>query len=179
MLTFQRYVFAAIIPLNLLCIVWVWFGRTVFGVGGWMVLLLTFVAPILLVALGLTTVLAFVQRIPYECGWITPAQAVAHVIMWTAMICHGGFLVDFGDAPESDGSVLTQIIGRSDATLDASALLAMICAVGALACYVWLLVLLLIGVRNRPKPPAASGPSGPFAVRPGQPPPRPPAPPWG
>ena len=51
------------IPVNLLLVVWVWFGRVVFGVGGWFLFICLFtVVPVVLVALLITTVLAFTQE---------------------------------------------------------------------------------------------------------------------
>ena len=177
MLTLQRYVFLVAIPMGLLCIAWVWLGRMFFGAGGWMVFLLTLLAPVLLVGLALTTALSYVQRRPYERGRLSPTQAVAHLIMWTAMIGYGGFLVDFGDAPDSEVSVLTQAVGRSDTTIAVSSHLALTCTAAAIASYVWLLILLIIGAKNRPKPPAA-GQHGPFAAQPHPGRPAEPPPPW-
>ena len=51
------------IPLNLLLVLWVWIGRIVFGVGGWFfVIFLVSVVPVVLIALILTTVLAYTQN---------------------------------------------------------------------------------------------------------------------
>ncbi|UPK76527.1 hypothetical protein MU582_07815 [Nocardioidaceae bacterium SCSIO 66511] len=178
MIMVQRLVFWSMIPMNLLCVGWVWIGRAFFGVGGWMFIVLLALVPILLLALTLTTALVFVQQLPYERGRITLGQAIAQTIVWAAMIGFGAFLVDYGDAPESDASVLTEIVGRTDSTLRVSSQASALCAVVFIGAYVWLLVLLIIGTKNRPRLAAKAGQYGPFAANPGPPPPGPPPPPW-
>ena len=61
--TLGRVTLLAMIPVNVVLVLWVWIGRIVFGVGGWFFLIfLVSVVPVLLVALTLTTVLAYTQH---------------------------------------------------------------------------------------------------------------------
>ena len=51
------------IPVNVVMVLWVWMGRIVFGVGGWFLFILAVsVVPLMLLALAVTTVLAYYQR---------------------------------------------------------------------------------------------------------------------
>ena len=114
-----RVCLLAMIPVNLLLILWVWFGRVAFGVGGWFLLIyLVTVVPALLLGLLASTVLAYTQR--ERPRRLDRGQAWAQVAVWLGMFGFGLFSPDFGDTSDSEVSLLTQIFGRSDALLDLS-----------------------------------------------------------
>lgn len=143
-----RSVLIAMIPVNLLLIVWVWIGRIVFGAGGWFFLiLLIYVVPVLLIALLVTTVTGYGGDARPRA--LTTPQAITQLVVWAGMLCFGFFLVDFGDSDGSDLSAFTQVVGRSDATLSASWTLTMISAAVAVAAWVVLLMLLVAQRRRR------------------------------
>ena len=143
-----RTVFLAMIPVNLFLVVWVWFGRLAFGAGGWFLLILMLsVVPALLVALLLTTVLSFRGSVSPRS--LTRAQAVLHLVVWAGMLVFGFFLVDFGDAPESDLSAFTQVVGRTDTTLSISWTVTSISAVVTVVAWLALLVALIAQRRRR------------------------------
>lgn len=142
-----RTVLLAMIPVNLLMLVWVWIGRLVFGAGGWFILILLMALPFLLVALLATTLLGFLGSDRPRA--LTRSQAITHLVMWGAMLCFGFFLVDFGDMDESDLSAFTQVVGRNDATLSISWVLAALSVVVTVGAWVVLLVLLLAQKRRR------------------------------
>ena len=74
-----RKVFLAMIPVNLLLVVWVWIGRIVFGVGGWFFLILLLsVVPALLIGLLITTLLSF--RGSDAPRALSPSQAMAQLL---------------------------------------------------------------------------------------------------
>lgn len=130
------------IPVNLLLVIWVWIGRIVFGAGGWFFLILLFtMVPVLLVALLITTVLGF--RFSDRPRCLNKSQAVAQLVMWGGMLAFGFFIVDFGDAPESDLSAFTQVVGRNDSTLAISWTLTSASAVVTVVAWLALFVMLL------------------------------------
>lgn len=134
------------VPLNLLLIAWAWFGRLAFGVGGWFLLILLPAVALLLVGLGLTTVLALTQHGSPKA--LTRAQALAQLGVWVGLFGFGLFLPDFGDAPESETSFLTQLFGRSDALIEVGMVVAL--GFGALVVVAYaVLLVLLIGARRR------------------------------
>jgi len=107
------------IPLNLLLIAWIWFGRLFVGVGGWFLLIFMLtIVPAALVMLLITTILAFTQ--PGSPKALTTPQRNVQWGLWAAMFGFGLFCPDFGDAPDSDLSLLTNIFGRSDALMSLS-----------------------------------------------------------
>ena len=57
----RRGVLLAMIPANLVLLLWVWFGRLAFGVGGWFLLILVPVVLVAGIGLVVTTILAFTQ----------------------------------------------------------------------------------------------------------------------
>lgn len=138
------------IPVNLLVLGWVWMGRLVFGVGGWFLLIFAFtVVPVLLLALVVSTVLAFAQA--DRPRHLTRAQARAQVALWVLLGLAGAVCPDFGDAPDSELSALTQVFGTSRGLLDASWVLTLALGGAAVAAYVVLVVLLTAG-RQRSQP---------------------------
>ena len=156
--TLGRRVLLWMIPLNLLLVAWVWFGRFVFGVGGWFLLIfLMTVVPALLVGLLLTTVLAFTQ--PGRPRALTRPQARAQLATWAGMLLAGAFRPDFGDTEDSYVSLLTQLFGRSDAMLNLSWVLVLVFAVATLAA--WLVLLLTLTGGRR----AVDGPAAVTAAR--------------
>jgi hypothetical protein len=142
-----RVVLLLMIPLNLLLLAWVWFGRIFFGAGGWFLLILLYVLPFVFVALLVTTILGFTMSGRPRA--LTKTQAGTHVILWGAMLGFGFFLVDFGDMEDSDVSAFTQTVGRNDATLSISWTMTAICTVAIVIAWIVLLVLLVAQRRSR------------------------------
>lgn len=150
MSTLGRRVFLWMIPLHLLLIAWVWFGRLLFGVGGWFLLIyLISVVPVLLAGLLVTTVMAFVQ--PGRPRSLTRAQSLAQLATWLGMLLFGAFSVDFGDTEDSYGSLLTQVFGPSDLLLDVSWWVMIASALLTVAAWLVLLVALVAGRRSDPE----------------------------
>ncbi len=145
--TLGRQTLLWMIPLNLLLIVWVWFGRIVFGVGGWFLLIFMLtVVPVLLIGLLLTTILAFTQ--PGRPRALTRPQALAQLVTWAGMFLAGAFVPDFGDTEDSYISLLTQVFGRSDALLDLSWTLMMVFA--GVTLVGWVILLVTLTAHRRP-----------------------------
>lgn len=135
------------IPVNLLLVAWVWFGRVVFAVGGWFLLIYAVtIVPVLLAALLVSTILAYLQ--PERPRRLTPAQTVAQLVVWAGMFVFGLSSVDFGDTEDSDMSALTQVFGRNQVTLDLSWTLMTASAVVVVVAWVTLLVTLVSGRRR-------------------------------
>ena len=145
-----RLVFTIHLPVTVLLLLWAWLGRVLFGVGGWwLVILPLFVGPWILLALGLTSVLAYTraQRPRAFTRW----ETISVLALWVGLFGVGLFIVDFGDAPGSEMSILTELAGRS--MRDLSWNLAV--ASGVLAVVGWLgLIVLLILDRFRAPAPA-------------------------
>ncbi|MGZ4450230.1 MAG: hypothetical protein ACXVW4_10590 [Nocardioides sp.] len=146
MSTLGRRTLLWMIPLNLLLVVWVWIGRVVFGVFGWFGLILAPVALVMLIALLVTTVLAFTQDGRPRA--LTRFQAWAQLSTWASMLVFGAFLPDFGDTEGSHISLLTQVFGSSDTLLSVSYTIAFAAAAGVVVSWVVLLVA-LIGARRK------------------------------
>jgi hypothetical protein len=135
------------IPIDLLLVVWVWIGRIVFGVGGWFILILLLSAvPVLLVALLVTTLLAYTQH--GRPRSLTTTQATAQLATWVALFVLGAFMPDFGDTEDSQLSLLTQVFGYSDALFDLSFTIALVAGGAAVVAYVVLLGSLVVGRRD-------------------------------
>lgn len=144
-----RAVLLWMIPLNLFLVAWVWIGRVLFGVGGWFLLIfLVSIVPILLVALTVTTILAFTQH--GHPRSLTRLQAWAQVATWAGLLAFGAFCPDFGDTAESEIALLTQVFGRSEAMLSASYTLTVAAGVLAVTAYLVLLGSLVFGRREAP-----------------------------
>ncbi|HYF71278.1 MAG TPA: hypothetical protein VD864_00580 [Nocardioides sp.] len=149
--TLGRQTLLWMIPVNLLLVAWVWFGRILFGVGGWFLLiLLVTVVPVLLVALLLSTILAFTQG--GRPRSLTRLQAVAQLVTWVGLFVLGAFMPDFGDTEDSQLSLLTQVFGYSDALYDLSFLISLAGGVVAIAGYALLLGALTIARRPTTAP---------------------------
>jgi hypothetical protein len=111
----------------------------VFGVGGWFfVIFLVSVVPVLLVALLVTTVLAYTQH--GRPRSLTSFQATAQLVTWLALLVFGAFTPDFGDTEDSQLSLLTQVFGYSDDLWDLSFTIALAAGGVAIVAYVVLLV---------------------------------------
>ncbi len=152
--TLGRVTLLAMVPLNVVLVLWVWIGRIVFGVGGWFFLIfLVSVVPVLLVALTLTTVLAYTQH--GRPRSLTAVQTWAQLATWLCLLLLGAFTPDFGDAPGSETSLLTQALGWSQERYDLSFDLMVGFAVASCAAYLVLLVALVVG--RRPAPTAVGG----------------------
>jgi hypothetical protein len=145
--TLGRQTLLWMIPINLLLVVWVWIGRTVFGVGGWFILILLVSAvPVLLVAFLVTTLLAYTQH--GRPRSLTTTQATAQLATWVALLVLGAFMPDFGDTEDSQLSLLTQVFGYSDALFDLSFTIALVAGGAAVVAYVVLFCSLVIGRRD-------------------------------
>ncbi len=146
-----RAVLLWMIPVNLLLVVWIWFGRIVFGVGGWFFLVfLVSIVPVVLVALIVTTVLAYTQQGRPRA--LTAFQAWAQLLTWLALFLFGAFCPDFGDTEDSETAMLTQVFGRSRGLLDLSYTITIACALAAFVGYVVLLASLVFARRQAPEP---------------------------
>jgi hypothetical protein len=147
-----RFVFTIHLPLTVALLLWAWLGRVLFGVGGWFLMILPlFVGPWLLLALGLTSVLAYTRD--QRPRAFTRGETISVLSMWIGLFGVGLFIVDFGDAPGSDMSILTELAGRS--TLDLSWNLAVTSGLLAVAGWLGLIVLLILD-RFRASAPVAS-----------------------
>jgi len=134
------------IPLNLVLLAWAWFGRIVFGVGGWFLLILVPFIAVLLIALLVTTILALTQQGSPKA--LTRPQAIAQLGVWLGLFGFGLFLPDFGDTEESELSFLTQVFGRSDRLFDLSMGIALAFGLLVVVAYLVLLVLLIVSRRR-------------------------------
>ncbi|KQW53023.1 hypothetical protein ASC77_01595 [Nocardioides sp. Root1257] len=136
------------IPLNLLLVMWVWIGRIVFGVGGWFFLIfLVSVVPVVLIALTLSTILAYTQDGRPRA--LTPVQAWAQLLTWIGLFGFGAFCPDFGDTEDSQLSLLTQVFGQSDSLWDLSSTITIAFGLLAVAAYVVLLATLIFARRDQ------------------------------
>jgi hypothetical protein len=148
-----RLVFMIHLPVTVLLLLWAWLGRVLFGVGGWWLIILPlFVGPWLLLALGLSSLLAYTraQRPRAFTRW----ETISVLALWLGLFGVGLFIVDFGDTPGSDMSILTELAGRSQSMLDLSWNLVVFS--GVLSVVGWLgLIVLLILDRFRASAPAA------------------------
>jgi len=149
--TLCRQVLLWMIPVNLVLVAWVWIGRILFGVAGWflLILLLT-VVPVALVALLVTTILAYTQG--GRPRSLTPLQTVAQLVTWAGLFVLGAFMPDFGDTEDSQLSLLTQVFGYSDALYDLSFLISLGGGVLAIAGYAVLLGALTLARRPTAAP---------------------------
>lgn len=151
MSTLGRTTLLWMIPVNLALVAWVWIGRIVFGVGGWFFLIFLFsVVPVVLVALLVTTILAYTQDGRPRA--LTGLQASAQLATWGGLLVLGAFIPDFGDTEDSRLSLLTQVFGYSDGLFDLSFLIALAGAAIAVLGYVVLLGALVLARRATPLP---------------------------
>jgi hypothetical protein len=141
-----RGMLLAMIPVNLLLVPWVWAGRVVFGVMGWFLLILVPVALLVAVALLITTILAF--TLPSRPRRLGRDVRIWQWLLWGALFAFGAVMPDFGDTDDSNVSLLTQLFGHSDALFDLSFVLAALAGLAAIACWVGLLVALMIERRR-------------------------------
>jgi hypothetical protein len=149
--TLGRQALLWMIPVNLFLIAWVWIGRILFGVAGWFLLILLItVVPVMLVALLVTTILAYTQS--GHPRSLTTLQAVAQLATWAGLFVLGAFMPDFGDTEDSQLSLLTQVFGYSDALYDLSFLISLVGGVVAIAGYAVLLGALTLARRPTAAP---------------------------
>ena len=141
----RRWPVLAMVPVNVLLVLWVWIGRVVFGVFGWFGLIMIPVALGVAVALTISTVLALTQAARPRV--LTRGQLVAQLATWVGLLGVGAFLPDFGDAPDSYVSLLTNVFGYSDDLMSLSWLVTTAFAVLTGVAYVALLVTLVVGRR--------------------------------
>ncbi|MES2631246.1 MAG: hypothetical protein V4611_04800 [Patescibacteria group bacterium] len=105
--TWGQIAFWSLIPAIVLVPLWLTLGRTVFGVGGWYILIFMFsLAP-----------LAFIYHVTVEIlAWFGPKKRsltsnAAYILgtYYGAVLLFGLSIVDFGDTSGSEASVLTAI----------------------------------------------------------------------
>lgn len=148
---FRQFVFAAMIPMNVAMILWVWVGRGVFGATlGWVMLIFAFTAvPVMTALLTLSTVLAYRQRArPVR---LTAAQAWTQVALWTILLALGAVVFDVDDNTHEE-SILINLVGwQSGETLSLSADLMRGLGLVALVCWAVLVALLTLA-RTRSQP---------------------------
>lgn len=131
------------LPVTVLLLLWAWLGRVLFGVGGWwLVVLPLIVGPWILLALGLSSLLAYTreQRPRAFTRW----ETISVLALWLGLFGVGLFIVDFGDTPGSNMSILSELAGRSQSTLDLSWSLAKASGILAVAGWLGLIVLLIL-----------------------------------
>lgn len=153
--TLGRTLFLLHLPLTAALIGWAWLGRVAFGVGGWWLMILPiFIGPWVLLALVLTSVLAFTR--PQRPRAFTRGESVTLLGLWAGLVGVGFFIVDFGDVPGSEASILTKLVGESAA--DLSSTLALVS--GAVAAVAWLalIVQLILDRQGAPAPQPAEEP---------------------
>jgi hypothetical protein len=111
-LTLRRALLRMLYPMAVALPLWISVGRGIAGYGGWLELYYTFAwAPLLLIALvGVSRAM----RRPgvLESGAVGDLDAGLLLLLYLAVFLHGAFVVDFGDTPESLGSVATRYLGR-------------------------------------------------------------------
>lgn len=112
----RRAVFVLMIPLHLILVVWVVFARALFGLTvGWGAVGLVLISPFVLIALGATTVLAIVRRLPPEQGGVSTPTAWAHVALWVSLFVAGLGMADVTDVEDAqaDISIVDKMLGHT------------------------------------------------------------------
>ncbi|CAI9414037.1 hypothetical protein [Nocardioides sp. T2.26MG-1] len=151
--TLGRAVLLSMIPVNVLVIAWIAIGRVAYGVIGWFwIILLVTAVPLALIALLVTTVLAWTQH--GRPRSLTGLQAAGQLVTWAGLVVFGAFMPDFGDTDDSQVALLTQAFGYSDSLFELSFLVSTAGAVVAIAGYIVLLSTLSFVRRPAPAPPA-------------------------
>lgn len=151
--TLTRFATRYMIVVNVVLVLWVWLGRALVDALGWLVIVLPLtVGPLALVALTVTTVMTR-RRYPRPeqgSGATSPGatvlsvpQTVAQLTSWAGLALLGLVVVDYTDAPDSDRSVLSALLGDPDGLLSASWDLSIFCAGVAVSGWIALFVLLL------------------------------------
>ncbi len=118
-----RIVCAAMIPINVLMVVWLLPARFVLGVGGWnTVIFAVSCLPVVVIALTATTVLARVgQPQPIVSPLVAAIATLSQITVWAALITVGVGLVDVDDPStsrmEPEKSLLISLAGWSEHTL--------------------------------------------------------------
>jgi hypothetical protein len=176
-----------------LAAVWIGIGRAFLGSGGWLLIFLAPVLPVLLIYAGIA--LSMIRGLAKDSIRVFDARLRALSIASVAMLFTFGFtVVDFGDSSDSVASVLSQFLrllghsGANSTILNISELLAVVS--GALGVFLTLIVwakLAQLSSRhaastNRPKPVWRRGSALPpagwrFTSQPPPPPTWPPPPP--
>jgi hypothetical protein len=145
-------VLALAIPLNLMLIVWMAIGRSLFGImTAWMAyLMVLWAAPALLVLLTLSTILMFCQR--RRPTRLSSAQAWLQVVCWLCMFVAGVAVVD-GDDTGNVGGILLSLFGNNSTMENISGIAMLVAGFVGAAAWLALMVLLLVGLTKRPLPP--------------------------
>lgn len=134
------------IPANIFLLLWIWFGRAAFGAGGWLMIFGFAYVSVFIAGVVITGVLA--QKVAGFPAALTRSQALAQLTQWSGMLGFGFFLVDVGDAPDSESSAFTELVGRSDANLSLSWALTGLSTGIAFVGWLALLVLLIMARRR-------------------------------
>lgn len=145
MATFRAVVFALMIPLNLLLIAWMGFGRMlILGHPGWMFLFVGVAGtPIVFICLLLTTILAFNQKRPRP--RLTVTQTWLQIALWAAMLAFGLTVGDADDV-QSYPSLYGALWGEgTPAPLEGAIL--MLAFLMGITTWIWLLTTLIQGAR--------------------------------
>ena len=147
---------ALAIPLNLILIVWMAIGRSFFGIlTGWVFyMMIVAVGPVLLVLLTLSTILMYCQ--PRRPARLTAAQAWLQVVGWLCMFVGGIAIID-GDDVGNVGGILLSLFGDNSTTQAISGILMLSAGFVGAAAWLALVVLLIVGLTNRPVPPPPPG----------------------
>jgi hypothetical protein len=149
---FRRAVLALAVPFNLILIVWMAIGRGFFGIiTAWASYFMVLMAgPALLVLLTLSTILMFCQ--PRRPVRLTTPQAWLQVVCWLCMFVAGIAIVDFDDVGDG-GGILLSLFGDNPTMETISWILLLIAGFVGATAWLALLVLLFIGLNNKPLPP--------------------------
>ncbi|MEV3901976.1 hypothetical protein AB0K11_06585 [Mycobacterium sp. NPDC050551] len=141
MATLSRVVVAAMIPMNIAMILWVWVGRAMFGGTLGLIALVSTVTvvPVLVIMLSASTWSALRQARGH--GRLTTAQTTVQLLLWLVLLVVGAVLPDVAD-DKVEQSVLTRAVGWSGELLSISFELAKWLAVAALICWIALMALL-------------------------------------
>ncbi|MGA5461833.1 hypothetical protein [Mycobacterium sp. NPDC050041] len=151
MATLSRVVVAAMIPMNLAMILWVWVGRAMFGGTLGLIALVSTVTvvPVLVMMLSASTWSALRQARRH--GRLTTAQITAQLLLWLVLLVVGAVLPDVADN-NAEQSVLTRAVGWSGELLSVSFELAKWLAAAAMICWIALMALLSKGRGAVPVP---------------------------
>jgi hypothetical protein len=140
----QRVAFWSVFPAVIIAPLWFAFGRTVFGVGGWLLFItpgiaVTFIAPFHVIVL----ILAVIRRKAYLSMWASGLLSSYYALLFIVELS----LVDGGDTTESIRSGL-MVMGVPPAINDA---LSVFSTFVGFAAMVGIIVVLSLDLRNKHK----------------------------
>lgn len=114
MSTFTRISRQLLLPMALFLPFWLTIGRGLLGSAGWYTLIYLFsVAPALIICLVALRLLLGPAKEGAGTGAHGLVQSLLLSTFYVATILHGFFLVDFGDAPNSESSLALNVFGKS------------------------------------------------------------------